>query len=321
MEFRHPLIRAALYDEMPAPVRAAWHRDAGRALAEAGAPADRVARQLLRAVGEPEGLPGPMDEWMLDWLARTADSLVDQAPGVAAELLTRAVAGSPAGTVRHSWLSSRLADALYRMGDTAAAEQVASLALEYATEPDVVEDLHWTLAQCRMLAGPAAESLAALDRALAAPGISARHRARLLVLAARTHLHLGEVEEAGRVAASALEAATEAADNWAMAWALHVLTIMTGVQGHLADTLPLFDRALAVTQADRGADRPAAAAADQPGRHPRPTWTGTTRRWPRPGRPGSWPARSARRCGGPRRTAPSASCCSRPGAGTTRWPR
>ena len=36
--FRHPLIRAALYDDMPAPVRAAWHRDAGHALAEAGAP-------------------------------------------------------------------------------------------------------------------------------------------------------------------------------------------------------------------------------------------------------------------------------------------
>ena len=43
--FRHPLIRAALYDEMPASIRAAWHRDAGRALAEAGAPTDRVARQ------------------------------------------------------------------------------------------------------------------------------------------------------------------------------------------------------------------------------------------------------------------------------------
>ncbi len=49
MGFRHPLIRAALYEEMPVPVRAAWHRDAGRALAEAGAPADRVARQLLQA--------------------------------------------------------------------------------------------------------------------------------------------------------------------------------------------------------------------------------------------------------------------------------
>jgi DNA-binding CsgD family transcriptional regulator len=37
-----------------------------------------------------------------------------------------------------------------------------------------------------------------------------------------------------------------------MAWALHVLTIMTGVQGHMAGTLPLFERALAVTQADPG---------------------------------------------------------------------
>ena len=59
--FRHPLIRAALYDDMPAPVRAAWHRDAGRALAEAGAPADRVARQMLRAVAEPAAGPS---RWM-----------------------------------------------------------------------------------------------------------------------------------------------------------------------------------------------------------------------------------------------------------------
>ena len=56
--FRHPLIRAALYDDMQAPVRAAWHRAAGRALAEAGAPPDRVARQLLRAAdGGPASRP------------------------------------------------------------------------------------------------------------------------------------------------------------------------------------------------------------------------------------------------------------------------
>ena len=94
--FRHPLIREALYDEMPASVRAAWHRDAGRALAEAGAPADRVARQLLQAVGGPGDAAEPMDEWMLDWLTRTADLLVAQAPGVAAELLTQAVVSTSA---------------------------------------------------------------------------------------------------------------------------------------------------------------------------------------------------------------------------------
>jgi DNA-binding CsgD family transcriptional regulator/tetratricopeptide (TPR) repeat protein len=247
--FRHPLIRAALYDDMPAGVRAAWHRDAGRALADAGAPPDRVARQLLRAA-DGRGPAQPADEWMLDWLARTADLLVGQAPGVAAELLNRAVTSCLPGSARHGLLVSRLADALYRTGDTAGAEQVANDALEHATDPDLRVDLHWTLAQCRMQAGMSAESLATLDLALASPGISARHRARLLVLAARTHNILGEPAKAGEVAASALAAAEEAGDNWAMGWALHVLTLVAAVQGRLTDALPTSDRALVVTQAD-----------------------------------------------------------------------
>ena len=242
--FRHPLIRAALYDEMPAPVRAAWHRDVGRALAEAGAPPDRVARQMLRAAGGGAGTAEPMDKWMLNWLARTADLLVGQAPGVAAELLARAVASSPAGSAQHGWLASRLADALYRIGDMAGAEQVANRALDRTCEPDLLVDLHWTLAQCRLLAGLSSESLATLDRALASPGLSARHCARLLVLAARTHFNLGEVEKADRVATRALAAASEAGDNWATSWALHVLTIVATVQGRMSDALPLFDRAL-----------------------------------------------------------------------------
>jgi len=253
--FRHPLIRAALYDEMPAPMRAAWHRDVGRALAEAGAPPDRVARQMLHAVGGPGDAPGPLDdmpldEWMLAWLVRTADPLVGQAPRVAAELLTRAVATSPTGSARHGWLESRLADALFRIGDTAQAEQVANRALKQTSEPDLLVDLNWTLAQCRGLAGSSAESLATLDRALSSPGLSARHRARLLVPAARTHFNLGEVEKAGQIASRALAAASEAGDDGAMGWALHVLTIVATVQGKMTDALPLFDRALAVTQTD-----------------------------------------------------------------------
>jgi DNA-binding CsgD family transcriptional regulator/tetratricopeptide (TPR) repeat protein len=248
--FRHPLIWEALYDEMPAPVRAAWHRDAGRALAEAGAPADRVARQMLQAVQGPDDTTEPVDEWMLDWLVRTADQLIGQASGVAAEFLARAVASSPAGSARHGWLASRLADALYRIGDTAKAEEVAIRALEHAVEPDLLVDLHWTLAQCRMLAGESPESLAMLDQALASPGISARHRARLLVLAARTHLNSSEVEKAGQVAASALAAAAEADDTWATGWALLMMALVTSVSGRMADALPLFDRALTVTEAD-----------------------------------------------------------------------
>ncbi|HET6193466.1 MAG TPA: AAA family ATPase [Trebonia sp.] len=249
--FRHPMIRAALYEEMPAAVRAAWHRDAARALAAAGAPPERVARQLLCAA-DGAGPAEVVDERMLDWLVRTADQLLGQAPGVAAELLAQAVASTPFGADHHDWLVSRLADALYRTGDIVRAAQVANQALDFVTEPDLLVDLHWTLAQCRIRTGQSAESLATLDRALETPGLSVKHRARLLVVAARTHSSFGEIETAGQVARIALAAAEEASDNWAMGWALHVLSLVTAIQGRLTESLPLSDRALTVTRSDPG---------------------------------------------------------------------
>jgi len=47
-------------------------------------------------------------------------------------------------------------------------------ALEHAAEPDLLVDLHWTLAQCRMLAGESVESLATLDGIRRKP--HAKHR-------------------------------------------------------------------------------------------------------------------------------------------------
>ena len=123
--FRHPMIRSALYEEIPAPVRAAWHREAGRALAQAGAPADRVARQLLQAVREPADATELMDEWILRWLDTAAPLLVGQAPRAAAELLGCAVARTSADLAQHDTLVCWLAEALYRVGDAAGAERVA----------------------------------------------------------------------------------------------------------------------------------------------------------------------------------------------------
>jgi DNA-binding CsgD family transcriptional regulator/tetratricopeptide (TPR) repeat protein len=332
LAFRHPLIREALYAEMPTSVRAAWHRDAGHALASAGAAPDRVARQLLRAFAGPirpgaegpgngrdgadgEGLAatqmsgvsgnahdardsheareaphgpaneigrshngtgparppganmaieierppvgpdstwssGPVDDWMMDWLTTSADSLVGQAPAVAAELLAQAVRSIPVGSAKHGWLAGRLADALYRTGDRAAAVQLAERALTYAADPDLIVDLHWTLAQCRMLAGSGAASLTTLDRALSSPGLSAKHRARLLVLAARTYQFLGDLEAADGEAEGALASAAGAGDAWATGWALHVLAIGATIRGDLTGALPLYDRGLVVTETD-----------------------------------------------------------------------
>jgi tetratricopeptide (TPR) repeat protein len=235
-----------------------WYRRAAQdgdsraeaALAEAATPPDRVDRQLPRAVSESGGSTEPTEEWMLDWLADIADQLIRQEPKTAAEVLGQAVASFPAGSAQHILLSSRLADALYRVGDRAAAEQVADHAMEQAVGSDLFVDLLWTLIRCRMLEGKSAEALATLTRALASPGLSAQHHARLLTLAARTYLNLGEAEMAAQVAAKALKVASEAGDNLAMGWTLFVMALEISQRGRRTDALPLYDQALEVTQAD-----------------------------------------------------------------------
>jgi ATP/maltotriose-dependent transcriptional regulator MalT len=187
---------------------------------------------------------------MLEWLAGTADSLVSQAPGVATELLTQAVASIPAGSVQHGWLASRLADAIFRTGDWTIAVQVATRTLPRATDPDLIVDLHWTITQCRMAAGSPDESIAALQQALDTHGLTARHRARLLVLAARNYLYLGNLDAASREANIALASAEEAGDSWATGWALHVVALGAMIRGDLTDALPLYDRGLAVTETE-----------------------------------------------------------------------
>jgi DNA-binding CsgD family transcriptional regulator len=240
--FRHPLIRAALYDEIAEAVRPAWHQEAAKALADAGAPIDRVAQQLLRAMSVPGACL--FDESLLRWLVEAASTLVAQAPALAIDLLRQAIHRSPANTSQGAVLACRLADALYRSGECADAEQVAARAMAVVTDHDLLVDLHGTVSQCRAMLGRTNEALESLTLARQLPGISTRQRARLLVLTARAHRGLGEVAVAGQVGAEALAAAEEAGDTWAVGWSLHVLIIVSIMQGDVLGALPLFDRAL-----------------------------------------------------------------------------
>ena len=187
---------------------------------------------------------------MLSWLSGTAEMLVIQAPQVAARLLAQAVASLPATSAQRGQLASQLADALYRTGNRDAAAEMASRELGRAADSDALVSLHWTLALCHMSAGSYAESLATLDRALEIPGLTARHRGRLLGLAARTHSNFGESETADRVARIALAAADEARDTWAIVWALQTMACIAMAQGRLTDLLLLLDRGLAAAQDD-----------------------------------------------------------------------
>ncbi|MBB5960329.1 DNA-binding CsgD family transcriptional regulator [Saccharothrix tamanrassetensis] len=234
LSFRHPLVRAALYDEVPESARGAWHGEAARALAESGAGVDRVTRQLLAADDR-------VPDWVGGWLDEHGATLVAHAPEAAVDLLGRVVV-TPGATTRRGVLLSHLAEARFRLGDHHGAEAVALAGLEHGT----LVDLHWTLAQCRSMTGRSAETLVELDRTLAAPDLTEGDRARLLVLAARAHWDVGELDAAEQLADTALRIG----DRGATSWALHVRTIVAMARGRMAEALPLFDRALAVAMGD-----------------------------------------------------------------------
>ena len=81
--FRHMLVRDAIYEHIPAPVRRQLHREVGRALAGAGSDALAVAHHLgLGADAE--------DPEAVAWLRRAARDAASRSPAVAVELLERA---------------------------------------------------------------------------------------------------------------------------------------------------------------------------------------------------------------------------------------
>jgi tetratricopeptide (TPR) repeat protein len=272
LRFRHPLIHRALYEDITVPSRAERHFNAARGLARTGAPVDRVARQLLRAADTSADGPasragdgpdaGPaeklarrdavvrLEDWALAWLAISARLLVSQAPQVAAGLLRLAVASVPDHSPDHARLASWLAEALYCLGERADAEQVADRALRRTDDPDLRLDLLCTLARCRMLAGMSAGSLATLRETLASPGLPVRQRARLLVMAARTHCNDGALDAAAEAAAQALAAGQEADDTWAVGWALSALAMVAMGLGQHAEAIGFFDRGLAVAHGE-----------------------------------------------------------------------
>ncbi|HVQ96909.1 MAG TPA: AAA family ATPase [Mycobacteriales bacterium] len=259
LRFRHPLIRTALYEQVPAAVRAAWHEETARTLAAGGASALRVARHLHAALAGQDAV-ADLSGWPAGWLAEHAEQLVNQAPRVAADLLQAALehAGPDA---RPGLLAARLATALLRTGDTAGAERVAARAAARlaadaggvaggTTDPDLLVDLLWTRTDCHLVLGSVAEGRPALIGALATPGLGPAHQGRLNTLLARTYGLTDGIAECRRLAELALAQGRAAGDRVATAWALAILAAVTANSASWEDAASLHEQALAMAGAD-----------------------------------------------------------------------
>ena len=136
LAFEHPLLRTAVYLDLPAPARAAEHRRAAVVLREAGAGPETIAGHLLAAGPGGEG-------WAPAVLAAAAESALRRgSPDSCVVYLRRALAEEPEPTLRAQLLRA-LGNALVRVGDPTAVgvlEEALALAPEAATRHGIVDE-------------------------------------------------------------------------------------------------------------------------------------------------------------------------------------
>ncbi|NJP31931.1 ATP-binding protein [Micromonospora thermarum] len=236
MTFRHPLVRQALYDGMPAALRAALHRDAARALARSGTGTLRVAQQLLAA-----GVSG--DRWARGWLLEATPALAARAPRIAAELLRRELEHDLPDDSDRAGLTASLARVLLGVGEHEEAARCARQAL-VATDRGPT---HWILARALLAGGRNEDAEATLRQSLNEPGMSDTWRARLLAsLAMILRANSGALDTADDTAREALRVARSAGDAFATAYALLDLWTNHSVRRQHLSALECVDRALEI---------------------------------------------------------------------------
>ncbi|MEA2450840.1 MAG: hypothetical protein QOG63_2772 [Thermoleophilaceae bacterium] len=160
--FVHPLVRSAIYADVPAATRADLHLRAARLLAAEGEPPDRLVAHLV---------PARADGWQVavDALrAAAARAMAGGAPATAAICLRRALAEPPPAAERPAIVVA-LARAEAAAGDARAAERYAEV-LDAEPDPRRRTALSQALARTLAAHGRTRDAAAVLDGAIAALG-------------------------------------------------------------------------------------------------------------------------------------------------------
>lgn len=245
MRFRHGLIKQALYESTPAPLRAVLLRQVSQWLIGSGATVERVARLLSASLDT-------MDGWETDWLAQNLDQLVGRAPALVADLLENALGHLDAADPRATVFQDHLATVAFRLRRYELAERIARRILAAPALAQRHGQAAWTLADVLAATrrhGEALELIASVRTRLGDdPVWDARMAALEAIIRAMTGRFL-DARDAGR---AALELGEQCSDPLACALALHAVAGSSTALGERDEAFAALERALRITAA--GAD-------------------------------------------------------------------
>ena len=237
LRFRHDLIRASIYQELPVSMRRALHREAGLRLAQAGAPALQVAEHLAR--GATSG-----DVETVTWLARAAREAAARSPDIAADLLARAAGLMPAADPGRDGLLAEQASSLMLSGRITEAETACRNLLGRPVDQSAAGSARICLGHALLAQGQAAAALRELERAGEYPVLAATDRAAAQAWASYARLALGDLDGASATAGKALSAAATAGDHLSVSIAMASLALVSEFHGDLRDGLRIIDEAI-----------------------------------------------------------------------------
>jgi DNA-binding CsgD family transcriptional regulator/tetratricopeptide (TPR) repeat protein len=170
LAFAHPVVRAAVYENMAPGARSSAHARASRMLAAEGAEPDRVAVHLL--VTDPA-----TDPWRVELLRKAArEALARSAPDTAASYLHRALAEPAPALVRPAVLSE-LGFAEARAGRPEAVDHLAS-AMDSLSDARERARVARVLGDVLVSEARVSEAVQALDRAIAGLAADSAREAR-----------------------------------------------------------------------------------------------------------------------------------------------
>jgi tetratricopeptide (TPR) repeat protein len=243
LAFRHPFLRQALIESIPATVRPMLHRQAAEALARAGGPVMRVAEQLVAE-------PPTVDPWLIGWLVEHRTELVRRAPQIAGDLLRLALDAAPADPEQTEALLIALVRLDFRRDRFPIDE--ARTAAAIATDPFDRADMRQVLAAMLFRRDDPARAIALLEPAVNDPAVPEIWRTRHRVLLANFRRGtLDDLDRAERTAHAVYAEATVAGTPYEAAFAQQTLWLTASIRRDHGSALRHIDLALSVVR-----DRP-----------------------------------------------------------------
>ncbi|GAA1027223.1 MULTISPECIES: BTAD domain-containing putative transcriptional regulator [Amycolatopsis] len=183
-EFRHTVVRQALYEQTPRALRGMLHRQLAEALAGIGVPPHRVAEHLVV-------VPAAADDWTAEWLTTRISAVAAERPQLAVQLLRQALGFGSLAPHTADLCSAILAWILLWLGEEPELE--ARSALARTEDPERAAEFRWILAHIYKGRGERDAALAEITEVLLDRRVTAEWRARH-----ETLLSLLGVRPAGR---------------------------------------------------------------------------------------------------------------------------